>query len=318
MEEERLSLKEKRKKKDSDNKSKIKSIIASVLSTVFVLIIVGLLMYWRVYRLFTPEEIDMIKEIYNSMTMHTVLALVGAILFYVFGFSMYFYYRKKNKDSEIKTNTHKYIFKILIESICVLFVVWGMFTENILYNIYIFSLAFGLMFMFFELFSRLKSVTLNKITSFPLAFIFRFCIPMMPILIILLGVVQGMYPSDSIFLSETSRVFGADTMIDISDGGSFGGIVGYVGYRVVSILYNMGESRPMFMLGLCALAALILFYLTIYKHFIKEVPPLSFVDDVTEEEAIKSEKERNEKKKIEDKISDKEPIEILPDLLEIL
>jgi len=145
---------------------------------------------------------------------------------------------------------------------------------------------------------------------------------MMPIIIILLGAVQGMYPSDSVFLPEVSKIFGDGNMVSFSEGGSFGDIFNYAGYTIIFGLYDIGESRPEFMLGLCVLATLILFYLTIYKHFIKGVPPLSFIDNTTDEEAIKREKERNgeenEDKIAEDKISEKEPIEILPTLLEVL
>jgi hypothetical protein len=152
-------------------------------------------------------------------------------------------------------------------------------SENIWYNIYVFVLSFGLCMMFFELFSMIKIKTLNKILSFPIALIIRFFIPMTAILLILLGSIQGMYPSDSTFLSDTAKIFGSDKYISIIDGGSIGSIMGFVCYKTVSEIYLLGVSRPKFMLTLCILATFILLYITIYRHFVKGDSSIAFISD---------------------------------------
>ena len=294
-----------------EQKSGVKSLFVNLGISLIILLIVGLLMYWKIADIITPVELQQLKDFYNGMSGWGFVCLVLAIAFYITGFMLFLHYRRKYKEGETKKEVHTVIFKILLCSLAALFAVWNMFSESILNNTYIFVLAFGLCYMFFSLFAVLKYETLSRLVSFPLTLVFRFMIPMMPILILLLGSIHGMYPSDSTFLTDTARVFGTDTFVDIADGGSLGMIVGYGCYKVVSTIYLLGESRPVFMFILCILSTLILLYVAIYKHFIKLIPPLSFVDNFSEAEAVRLEQLKNDD-------DDEEDYKGNPNLLEIL
>jgi len=314
-EKESKSFKETINSLDSEQKSTIKSVIIKFSLALILVLIFSVLIYLKFSIMLSPEDITQLKSIYDGIGKWGLVCLVSCVLFYIFGFIVFLHYKKKYKEGETESKIHIYILKMLIYSGSALMVTWGMFTESILYDLYVFFLAFGLCWMFFELFAAIRFETFNKLLSFPLALVFRFIIPMMPILIILLGSIHGMYPSDSTFLSDVASNFGTDTFVDISNGGSLGMIFGYICYKLVSTIYLIGESRPMFMFVLCILSSLILLYLAIYKHFIKGVPPLSFLDNVSDTEAIKS-------KNIIDKDKTKKDIDEdyagNPNLLEIL
>jgi hypothetical protein len=295
-----------------EQKSGLKNLFINLGISLIILLIVGLLIYWKFYSLITPVELQQLKDFYNGMSGWGLACLLFAIAFYMTGGFLFMHYRKKYKDGETKTEVHTIIFKILLCSLAALFSVWNMFSESMFNNIYIFVLAFGLCYMFFSLFAIMKYETLSRLVSFPLTLVFRFIIPMMPIVLILLGSIQGMYPSNSTFLTDTAKVFGTDTYVEINNGGSLGMIFGYGCYKLVSTIYLLGESRPVFMFILCILSTLILLYVAIYKHFIKLIPPLSFVDNYSEAEAVRLEQLKNAKD------DEEEDYKGNPNLLEIL
>lgn len=270
-----------------EQKEGLKTFTINSIISLIVLLIIGSILYFRYDSLFTPEEFAQLQSIGAGLSGWGITCLVFAAMFYLVGIFTFLHYRKKYKAGEIKKDVSKVILRVLICSLCAWFASARLMSlTDIWYSIYVYVLAFACAWMFFQLFSSMKYKTFKRWLWFPLALVFRFFIPMTLVIILLLGAVNGLFPHEPIFIDGIKQVFGTDTYVSFPDGGSLGGIFAYGCYKVVSSIYLLGESRPQFMLILCILLTIFLLYRTIKKHFIDGVPPMSFVDSVTEKELL--------------------------------
>jgi hypothetical protein len=284
-----------------EDKKNLKTFGMHFIISALIVLIVGVISYFRFRNVFAPTEIAQIQSVLGSLGQWGIIGLILSIIFYILGIVSFLHYRKKYKAGEITKNVSVIILRVLICALASAFVTANLWdVDNVAYSFYLFILAFACSYMFFQLFSWFEYKTFKKLLWFPLALIFRFFIPMMLVLLILLGAINGLFPHDSTFLTEVKNVFVADTYIDISHGGSLGGIFAYGCYKIVSDIYLLGESRPEFMLILCILATIFLLYITIKKHFIDGIPPTSFIDTLSDKEAKEQddavEAERNKTK----------------------
>jgi len=273
-------LVDKLKNLEPEKKKGIKSFLLTIIISIAIVAIIAGLFYFEIYRSMPPEAIEDIKNVISGLDGWGIFGIIGAIVFYITAILLFFHYRDKYKKGEASEGVSKLILKILICSFLALMASSSLFVkDNIAYDFYVWIIAFALCFAFFELFSLFNFDIFKKIANFPLTLIFRFFVPLMPILIIVMGAITGLYSIDSTFLTNVGNVFGSTSYVDISDGGSLGAMFGYACYNIVETLYTLGYDRPQFMLILCLAASLWLLYLAFYRHFIKGIPPMSFIDD---------------------------------------
>jgi hypothetical protein len=272
-----------------EQKEGLKTFTINAIISAIVVLILGSIFYFRYDTLLklSPDEVAELQAIGAGLSGWGITCLIFAAIFYLVGIFTFLHYRKKYKAGEITKDVSKVIFRILVCSVCAWFASSTLMSfDDIWYSVYVYVLAFACSWMFFQLFSSMKYKTFKRVLWFPLALVFRFFIPMTLVCILFLGVMNGLFPHEPIFLDGIKQTFGTDTYVAIPDGGSLGGIFAYGCYKVVSSIYLLGESRPQFMLILCILLTVFLLYRTIKKHFVDGVPPMSFIDTVTEKELL--------------------------------
>jgi len=121
------------------------------------------------------------------------------------------------------------------------------------------ALFFGLVFMAFELFSFIKPSVFDKLVRLPWDILMKVIVPMMPFVIILLGVIQTWYPTNYPFLDETAK--GLRSAFFIGSNGV---------QKVVITLYNLGLERPSLWFALIIGAFIVMLYFVIKEIFVEE------------------------------------------------
>lgn len=157
------------------------------------------------------------------------------------------------------------------------------------------ALFFGLVFMAFELFSFIKPSIFEKLVRLPWDILMKVVVPMMPFIIILLGVMQAWYPTKYPFLDETAKgirssFFAASSAFQ----------------KVIIQLYNLGLERPFLWFALTIGALIIMLYFVVKDIFVEEeiteedMPMEQFLD-----KPMKEYEERRQEKKERQKEIDK-------------
>jgi hypothetical protein len=237
----------------------------TVLITAIILLLFAGLVYYiylRFNRIFTPQEILQIKSALDGLGGFGLIGIIGAIIFYVLGFVAVFVFKRKYKEGEMTKDVGKYLLRILICSLMALFVTFIYFQEGIKIFLWYFLLAFAICYSFFEIYSRMKEKTLKKLLTFPMTLLQWFFIPSMAIIIIILGSINGLYPSQQTFLNDTAIALGY-TGLHTSASSWFA----YSSYKLVEALYNIGYSQPRFMLWISICSLFVIFFIATLKHF---------------------------------------------------
>jgi hypothetical protein len=140
------------------------------------------------------------------------------------------------------------------------------------------ALFFGLVFMIFEIFSMVPKLAGNLLHFF-WRLIIAVVIPMMPLCIVLIGVMDAQYPNTGNFLEDTSGslIMAGETVADAIQ-------------KVVKQLYDLGYSNPDLWLWLTVGAFIFMIYLAVrYVVFDKgdeELPYDKYDDRFTAEELL--------------------------------
>jgi len=254
-------------------------IIAPIIS-----ILIMVIMCWRLNVIYNIKEVwPEILAAYQGLPLWALLLMCLSIVFFIAAIIIYIIFRRKisaNKGPDEKKRQFLLLNSIAFSLFLTSLVIGSGLYEGVLVgsspqNIIIaFVLTFGLCFMLFQLFSRLKTARLNALCSLPLNILIKAAIPMMIICLIILGAVNGLYSPDSEFLQN------AEGNLSMA-GDKAGELFTDVSFKITKIVYDLGNNRPHFMLILCLAAIVFIILWELHKALFGE----EYDYDINEEEA---------------------------------
>lgn len=251
------SLKEAEMKKRRKNKNRF------LLSIVVILILSMILIYAR--WIFFNGGVEGFSLIVDEISYIGLFLITAFALLLMLGAGIAIKMNKENKP------LNKIIIFVVISLAAAGVITYAFSSETSSYVelIPIFGLASGLCLMFFLLFNKTGDRLPHGLINFGNAFLIRVCIPMMPILIIFLGAMQGKFGYKSVFLSETK----ASILTLFGDG-----MMSVKFYEVIQQMFNIGVQRPDFWIGLTLLIFIVLLYFAIRTAFFGEGFPYERVN----------------------------------------
>ena len=221
---------------------KKKKKVGLISGIVMIILMVGLIyiMFWR-WDIFNEVGVDAF-----GITALLIAFGIALVVVIVIGIASYI----KTRNKHIK----KIYVLIALSGICTVFIISMLYTEldysNPLQFIPIIAFTFGITLLFFMLFSKMNQVKLNKFVNLPLHLLIHFFIPMMFVCILFLGVMQGYYGYESVFLYEAEV-----NLLHI-----FGEVMGGGLYGIIEIIFNLGATKPSLFLFISAAVTLFLLY----------------------------------------------------------
>jgi len=253
---------------EKEEEKKKLSIFSKIIIVILLIVLLGLIFYIRFYNTdYLTEPIEIIMMIGGVLITIVIIGLINWFRKYI-----------KKEEEELteeefkkKKKTIRFYWILFLSFCCSAFVYFSVFyisiNKNLIASIAFFAFAWGITFMFFELFELINYNIFDKLLHLPYYLIVKLFTPMTLLIPMFLGAIHGKYNYSSTFLSDVQISF------------SKFGIIGEPFYRVIKILYNLGESRPIFIIFLCIAALLFLIWYAIITTFKPDIDSIVKVGD---------------------------------------
>lgn len=276
-------------KEEVEKEKKKLGIFSKIIIVILSIVLLGLIFYIRFFNTdYFTEPIEIIMIIGGVLITIVIIGLIN-------WFKKYIKQEKEElteEEFEKKKKTIRFYWILFLSFCCSAFVYLSVFNTLINEYSYINSIAFfafawGITFMFFEFFELMSSNIFNKLFHLPYYLIVKLFIPMTLLIPMFLGAIHGKYNYPSTFLSDVQISF------------SEFGLIGEPFYKVIKVLYNLGESRPIFIIFLCIATLLFLIWYSITTTFKPDIDSIvkghywDIVGVETEKEEEKSNVYRN-------------------------